>query len=161
MGQLVTKSKRYPATTKNATESRGVSATTHAQGNQLAIPMLNSIAIRVDEIEIDDEDQISRAAKDVCIQVLSYLSLRDLCHVQQVSQFWYEMARENELWKIVTLLQARRENWYTLPEIQKKQNKDNIKWKRIARDHYQPRLCVNCGKVYRRCYNKPTSCMVS
>lgn len=124
----------------------------------LGIGLLDSISVSLDEVEFDEEDKISRTAKDVVMMVLSHLSLRDLCHVQQVSKLWYEVARDNDLWKVVLFRICQEDNWVTRAPVLHMDA--NQKWKKVAREHYMPRKCHVCGAVYRTCTNGREACKV-
>eukprot|EP01116_Phalansterium_solitarium_P023019 TRINITY_DN7860_c0_g2_i3.p1 TRINITY_DN7860_c0_g2~~TRINITY_DN7860_c0_g2_i3.p1 ORF type:complete len:325 (-),score=-4.10 TRINITY_DN7860_c0_g2_i3:115-996(-) len=131
--------------------------------------LLNSIEVNTEEVH--EDDAFSQAATDVCALILSMLSVRDLCRVQQTNRFWYNMGKINRIWRDLTLHVASVEQWKSktqlldmaAAEVAATENGDVslvVKWKRVCRENYRQRYCIRCSQKYRECMNIMNTCRI-
>jgi len=111
-------------------------------------------------IVIDEGDQISRATAFVVYRILSLLSMRDLCNVQQVSHFWYLLGNENEIWKLIVMRDSF--SWESCSKGMVNTLRGStlpVKWKKIAREECGQQQCWKCKKKFQKCRNSAIACM--
>ncbi|KAH3745381.1 hypothetical protein Pelo_13236 [Pelomyxa schiedti] len=102
---------------------------------------------------------------DVYSTVLSALRPKDLCSIQRVSKFWYELLRtQNELWKRAIQNEAEEGYWSTertnllKSEMARKSAAGPVKWKAFCFVFLKWRHCPKCGAIFRNIQCDSTPC---
>eukprot|EP00026_Physarum_polycephalum_P007194 Phypoly_transcript_07251.p1 GENE.Phypoly_transcript_07251~~Phypoly_transcript_07251.p1 ORF type:complete len:308 (+),score=33.69 Phypoly_transcript_07251:476-1399(+) len=109
---------------------------------------------------IDESDQLSRTTTHVIWRILSMLTMRELCNVQQVSHFWYSAGKENEVWKLLLLRDSL--IWEASSKGLVNTLKSSalpVKWKKIAREECSLQQCWKCKRKFQKCHNSAIACM--
>eukprot|EP01112_Ceratiomyxa_fruticulosa_P018594 TRINITY_DN5977_c0_g1_i2.p1 TRINITY_DN5977_c0_g1~~TRINITY_DN5977_c0_g1_i2.p1 ORF type:complete len:229 (-),score=49.67 TRINITY_DN5977_c0_g1_i2:105-791(-) len=122
--------------------------------------LMTSVALDTTECTMDEQDFLSHSAMELVLIVLSYLTISDLCRVQQLSKFWYLTGKENQLWK--KLLERECLKWNAMVNepllVKLKADVNSERWKKICVNYMMLKVCKQCKKVYRESKNNPNAC---
>lgn len=124
------------------------------------IPVTIILNFDGESLEIHENDSFSHSTMDIICIIFSYLSIREIFMVQQISRFWFNIGTYNRLWKDI----VRRESiqWTSKDYILKILAEDTCKeitWRDIARDYSKTRACKKCNGSFQRGKNSHNACI--
>ncbi|EFA84417.1 cyclin-like F-box containing protein [Heterostelium album PN500] len=105
--------------------------------------------------------KIQTISMELLLNIMSYLTVKEILTLQSVSKFWYMLIKDDMLWKYLMKRDIHNKWNYQLRALMSKyETQSNVNWKKIYCDQWRTRLCGKCSKTYRQCHNQNLMCKV-